>query len=202
MAATRSGGQKGSSTPPRARSTRSPRLEHLDSGRRAAVNLDLRLGTFGAVSFGARSRWRVGASRSSEASSAAAGRAPGAVSSARATTASRARGRSRRFAASGGAPSAIAPATCRAAARPRTGAAGERLPQHDADRPDVAAQRRVAAQSRSGAMYASVPGTSPTAVRVSASSNCARPKSSRRTAMSSPSSTSTLDGFTSRCTIP
>ena len=56
--------------------------------------------------------------------------------------------------------------------------------------------------SRSGAMYARVPGTSPTAVRVSAPSNCARPKSSSRAAIPSPCSSRMFDGFTSRCTIP
>ena len=55
---------------------------------------------------------------------------------------------------------------------------------------------------RSGEMYASVPGTSPTAVSVSASSNWASPKSSTRADSASPSSTRTFDGFTSRWTIP
>ena len=69
-----------------------------------------------------------------------------------------------------------------AAARPRRGAAPPAPPRASRRRP----RRRCAAvasppASRSGAMYASVPGTSPTAVSVSASSNWARPKSSRRT---------------------
>ena len=56
--------------------------------------------------------------------------------------------------------------------------------------------------SRSGAMYASVPGTSPCAVSVSASAMRASPKSSSRTDTSSPSASSTFDGFTSRWRIP
>ena len=56
--------------------------------------------------------------------------------------------------------------------------------------------------SRSGEMYASVPGTSPTAVSVSASSNCASPKSSTRTEISLLSSTRTFEGLTSRWMIP
>ena len=47
-----------------------------------------------------------------------------------------------------------------------------------------------------------MPGTSPTAVSVSASSNCASPKSSRRTETPGPSASRTFDGLTSRCTIP
>src|SRR5918994_1591622 len=54
---------------------------------------------------------------------------------------------------------------------------------------------------RSGAMYASVPGTSPTAVSVSAPSNWASPKSRSRTATSSRSSSRMFAGFTSRWTI-
>ena len=51
-------------------------------------------------------------------------------------------------------------------------------------------------------MYASVPGTSPTAVSVSASSNWASPKSSNLIEIVGAASTSTFDGFTSRWTIP
>ena len=89
------------------------------------------------------------------------------------------------------------------AARPRTGAC-PRAPPRAARRPPRRRSRRVASspRSRSGEMYASVPGTSPTAVSVSASSNCASPKSSSRTAISSRSSRRTFDGLTSRWTIP
>src|SRR5205085_451902 len=56
--------------------------------------------------------------------------------------------------------------------------------------------------SRSGEMYASVPGTSPAAVSVSACGSRASPKSSSRTEMRSPSAIRTFEGLTSRWTIP
>src|SRR6185503_11836540 len=56
--------------------------------------------------------------------------------------------------------------------------------------------------SRSGEMYASVPGTSPASVSVSASAICASPKSSTRAETRSPSVRRTFDGLTSRCRIP
>ena len=56
--------------------------------------------------------------------------------------------------------------------------------------------------SRSGEMYASVPGTSPTAVSVSSASICASPKSSSRTDSSGRRASRTFEGFTSRWTIP
>ena len=143
------------------------------------------------------------ASRSSVASRAAGGRLAGSTESADSTAASSRRGRSLRRADSGGAPDAIVEATC-GIGTPQNGW----LPARDSHSITPTAQMSLRSDasspvSRSGEMYASVPGTSPTAVSVSASSNCARPKSSTRTATSPPpSSTSTFDGFTSRWTIP
>ena len=57
-------------------------------------------------------------------------------------------------------------------------------------------------RSRSGGTYASVPGTSPVAVSDSSSASWARPKSSSRTEISSPSATRMLEGLTSRWTTP
>ena len=86
--------------------------------------------------------------------------------------------------------------------RPERMPARECLPEHHPDRPDVAGGDAASPRSRSGEMYASVPGTSPTAVSVSASAKRARPKSSRRIEVSGPSSSRTLAGLTSRWTIP
>ena len=72
-----------------------------------------------------------------------------------------------------------------AAGRPRTDGC-PRGPPRGSRRPPRrrCAPRPPRRRSRSGEMYASVPGTSPTAVSVSASSNCASPKSSTRTEIS------------------
>ena len=142
------------------------------------------------------------ASRSSVASCDAVGRRLGSTSSALSTAASRRRGRSPRRAESGGAPAAIADATS-GSGTPQNGwvpasASQSITPTAQTSLATVAS----APPSRSGEMYASVPGTSPTAVSVSASSNCASPKSRTRTATSSDSSRSTFDGLTSRCTMP
>ena len=142
------------------------------------------------------------ASRSSAASCDAVGRRLGSTSSALSTAASRRRGRSPRRAESGGAPAAIADATS-GRGTPQNGWVPESASQSITPTAQTSlATLASAPPSRSGEMYASVPGTSPTAVSVSASSNCASPKSRTRTATSSDSSRRTFDGLTSRCTMP
>ena len=91
----------------------------------------------------------------------------------------------------------------RGTGRRRTGG-GRRAPPRAGRRPT---RRRSAAPpvlplSRSGEMYASVPGTSPAAVSVSSSVTRARPKSRSLTEMPAPSASRTFDGLTSRWTIP
>ena len=90
-----------------------------------------------------------------------------------------------------------------AAARPRTDARRRAPPRGARRRPTRRSppshRRRAAAPAR---CTRACPGTSPTAVSVSASSNWARPKSSSRIEIVAASSTSTFDGFTSRWTIP
>ena len=123
--------------------------------------------------------------RSSAASFAAPAASPGRGASARRDRVARA-GRAGR--AAPGRAAALRPGSRRpsgASGTPQNGwPAGERLPEQHADRPDVARRRsprrRRAAPAR---CRRACPGTSPTAVSVSASSNCARPKSSRRTEM-------------------
>ncbi len=142
------------------------------------------------------------AARSSAASVVACGRAAGSVASARSTAFARRRGRSGRRLASAGAPRSIARATS-CSGMPQNGC----WPASASQRTTPTAHTSLAGVAsspprRSGAMYASVPGTSPTAVSVSAPSNCARPKSRSLTAMSSECSSSMFEGFTSRWTIP
>ncbi len=118
----------------------------------------------------------------------------------RSTSAQRSAGRSGRTVASGGAPSRIR----------FTVSTGEA--EVNGWRPASASQRSTPVahtsaapvasfpSSRSGETYASVPGTSPAAVSVSASSSVASPKSSTRTSGSGPSASITFAGFTSRWT--
>ena len=144
------------------------------------------------------------ASRSSAASRAAVGRFERGRRRARRRRrrAAGAAGRGRR-AESGGAPGGDRGRDLRERDAPERVAARRAPPRGSRRRPRRRSARVASSpESRSGEMYASVPGTSPTAVSVSASSNCASPKSSTRIDSSSLSSTSTFDGFTSRCTIP
>ena len=118
------------------------------------------------------------------------------------TAASRRFGRSGLRVASGGAPASIVRATS-GSGTPQNGC----LPASASQSSTPTAQTSLAGEassprSRSGEMYASVPGTSPTAVSVSASSNWASPKSSSRTESAGPSSSSTFAGLTSRWTMP
>ena len=142
------------------------------------------------------------AARSSFASAAAGGRFAGSWASAWSSASSSRLGRSGRSVASGGGPDSIVPAIC-CSGTPQNGC----LAASASQRRIPTAQTSLAGQAssprrRSGEMYASVPGTSPTAVSVSASSNCARPKSSTRTETLSSAARSTFDGLTSRWTIP
>ena len=110
---------------------------------------------------------------------------PGWRASAPSTAETSRRGRSGRSVTSGGAPASIALATSWSGT-PQNGC----LPASDSQRRTPTDQTSLSGVAssparRSGAMYASVPGTSPTAVSVSAPSNCASPKSSRRAAISS-----------------
>ena len=104
----------------------------------------------------------------------------GSMESAASTAAMSLRERSPRRAESGGAPDAIVDATS-GSGTPQNGW----LPASASQRITPTAQTSLRSLAslpsrRSGAMYASVPGTSPTAVSVSASSNWARPKSRTR----------------------
>ena len=118
--------------------------------------------------------------RSSAARAEARGRLAGSRASAPSTAASSRRGRSLRSVPSGGAPASIAPATS-CSGTPQNGWRPDRASQSRTPTAQTSLSGVASSPARrSGAMYASVPGTSPTAVSVSAPSNWASPKSSRR----------------------
>ncbi len=142
------------------------------------------------------------APRSASANSDAAGLRPGASESDRSTSSSSRFGRSGRSVSSRGAPCSIARAVssiddCQKGCRPES-ASQSITPTAQTS----AAAVDSSPASRSGEMYASVPGTSPCAVRVSASAICASPKSRSFACTSAPSPSRTFEGFTSRWRIP
>ena len=208
-AASSGSGQNGSSEPPTAVASAARPAGARRCGRGTGTAAGRGRGAGRALVRPARLRRSVGgrrgttnASRSSAASRAAGGRFPGSTASALSTAASSRRGSSPRRAERGGAPEAIVEATW-GSGTPQNGW----LPASASQRITPTAQTSLRSDAssperRSGEMYASVPGTSPTAVSVSASSNCARPKSRTRIEIGSLSSTSTFEGLTSRWTIP
>ena len=146
--------------------------------------------------------WR-GAARRAAASASAEGRSAGSSERALSTSESSCFGRSGRWPPSGSAPMRM----------PRAVSSSE--PFQNGCWPASASQSRTPIaqmsaggpplwpRSRSGEMYASVPGTSPWAVSVSSSATSARPKSSSFAWMPPwPSASMMFDGLTSRWTMP